>query len=419
MDPQMTVDGAHWTPRSRPTWVHTLNTVGTDIGAAAVVPLDEDSLLDSARAAAGLDDFGDDDAWREPFGLLLGDIEAAKLTLTGRLLTRIDIVKSLVVLLQLAATEKLHPEIRELAVVEPIFITGLGRTGSSILIELFGQDDALRPVLGWEYRHPSPPPESGHPDPTRIAATAAEIALWEEVIPELSAIHETTVTEPDEDSMGHMHTFVSGIWTATHHAPNLEAWVGADGGKLALRFHRRLLQHLGWRKPGRFILKNPGYLSCLSNLFAEFPDARIIQTHRDPIKVLASTADMLATVRWQRSDHVDIEAMVQRIAFGYPFLLDMVTQQRESGQLPTDRFADIKYADLMTDHVGAISKVYAQLGLELRDDTADRMRSYVESKPRGRHGDRSYSFDDLGLDRAEMRQRFAAYMERFDVPEEQ
>jgi hypothetical protein len=406
-----------WVPQPRPDWVATLNTVGRDVGATALVPLDEASLLEAARQQTGLQDFGDDD-WREPFGLLVRDLEDAELTLTGRLLARIDIVKSLVVRLQMSEQERLHPEILEQPVVGPIFITGLGRTGTSILVELIGQDPVLRPALGWEYRHPCPPSERGRPDPVRIAATAAEIELWHHVTPELPAIHETAVDEPDEDSMGQMHAFVSPIWSATHRAPNLESWVGADNGKLALRFHRRLLRHLQWKKPGRFILKNPGYLSCLPNLFAEFPDARVVQTHRDPLKVLASTADMLATVRWQRTDTVDFDAMAKRITFGYPFLLDMVTKQRDSGVLPADRIVDICYADLLTDHLGTISAVYKQLGMELTDVTAARMAAYLEAKPKDRHGPRSYAFESLGADRLQLREQFAPYMARFGVPEE-
>ena len=97
-----------WMPQPRPAWVQTLNTVGRDVGAPALVPLDEESLLQGARLVTGLQDFGDDD-WREPFGLLIRDLPDAELTLTGRLLARIDIVKSLVVRLQMREQERLNP----------------------------------------------------------------------------------------------------------------------------------------------------------------------------------------------------------------------------------------------------------------------------------------------------------------------
>jgi len=78
-----------WTPSPRPEWVQTLNQVGANFGPAgprAVISLDEDSLLEAAQSATGLSDFGDD-TWREPFRLLLKDMEQADQTLTGRLLT--------------------------------------------------------------------------------------------------------------------------------------------------------------------------------------------------------------------------------------------------------------------------------------------------------------------------------------------
>ncbi len=409
-----------WNPRPRPSWVTTLNTVGRGLGSPhAVVSLDEASLLAAAREATGLSDFGDD-AWREPFGILVRDLDQeADLTLTGRLLARIDILQSLIARLQMAETERQHPEILDQPVDAPIFITGMARSGTSILLELLGQDPRLRPARGWEFRYPSPPPEPDTPDDDpRIAETAAAIDLWVQVIPELAQIHETANDAPDEDSKGQMHEFTSGTWSATHRVPNYEAWMARNRMAQALRFHRRMLQHLQWKKAGRWILKHPAYLYTLPSLFAEFPDAHVIMTHRDPLKVLASTADMFATLRWQRCDHVDYAAIVGPMAARFPRGWDMVIEQRESGTVPDDRFVDVRYADLMQDHLGSIARVYKELGLELTDDVATRMREYLDANPKDRHGGRTYQFDDLGLDLGAMRQKFASYAARFDVPEE-
>ncbi len=219
-----------WSARPRPPWVATLNTVGRGLGSPhAVASLDESSLLDAAREATGLRDFGDD-AWREPFGILLRDLEQeADLTLTGRLLARIDILHSLIARLRMADTERQHPEILDQPVDAPIFITGMARSGTSILLALLGQDPRLRPALGWEFRHPSPPPEAGTPkDDPRIVDTAADIDLWVQVIPELQQIHETANDAPDEDSKGQMHEFTSGTWSATHRVPNYDAWMAKN-----------------------------------------------------------------------------------------------------------------------------------------------------------------------------------------------
>ncbi len=409
-----------WTPPPRPPWVATLNTVGRSLGSPlAVVSLDEDSLLDAAQRATGLRDFGDD-AWREPFGILLHDLDhEADLTLTGRLLARIDILHSLIARLKMAETGRQYPEILDQPVVAPIFIVGMGRSGTSILLELLGQDPRLRAPLGWEFRYPSPPPVPDLPkDDPRIADTAADIDLWWQVIPELRQIHETANDAPDEDSKGQMHEFASGTWSATHRVPNYASWMAQNRMAHALRFHRRMLQHLQWKKPGRWICKHPAYLYSLPTLFAEFPDARVIMTHRDPVKALASTADMFATLRWQRSDTVDFAEIVRPMPTRFSRGWDMVIEQRAGGTVPDDRIVDVRYADLMHDHLGTIARIYEQLDMPLTDEVADLMRQYLVSRPRGRHGARSYRFDDLGLDLDATRKLFARYAAHFDVPDE-
>lgn len=406
---------AKWASPQRPRWVRLLNQLGSNLGdGSALVPLDEASLLATAQRLTGLDDFGDDE-WREPFGILLADIEnEANLNLTGRLLTRYDLLRSLVFRLRMAEAEKRHPEILEEQIQEPIFITGLGRTGTSILHESMAQDPRLRAPLGWEMRYPSAEPAD---DDQLVAMTAAEVDLWMEVVPEFAPIHEISIDGPDEDSVGHQHEFASQVWGATNRAPNFDIWMATKGWTQAFAFERRLLQHLQVGKPGRWILKGI-YAACLPNLFTEFPDAKVVMTHRDPLKVLASTANMLSTLRWQRSDAVDYDEIVASLGFGIPFILDMVIEQRKTGVVPDDRFIDVRFADLMAHHLGTINGIYEQLGMPLSEEAAGGIRRYLAAKPRGRHGAHSYRVEDLGLDAADMHTKFRNYMSHFNVPEE-
>jgi len=412
---------SNWTPPSRPEWVKTLNQAGANFGPNGpqmVVPLDEDSLIAAAKSATGLNDFGDDE-WRVPFRLLLQDLNEGDMHTAGRLLSRIDILQSLVARLKMTEAEKQHPEILKQEIIEPIFITGLGRTGTTILLELLGQDPNLRAAMGWEFRYPSPPPEADkrHDDP-RIAMTRADVDLWSAVLPEFNAIHEVVVDEPEADSVSMRHEFTSPMWSATQKSPRYDAWMANDRLAQALRFHRRALKHLQWKTPGQWILKFPSYLSNLPSLFKEFPDAKVIVTHRDPIKVMASSANMLATLRWQRSDHVNFEELATPIVQGFPMLLDMVSQQRQSGVVPKDQMFDIHYAELIGNQQAAIRKLYEQLGIEFTAEAEKRMKAYVAAKPKHRHGVHSYRFEDLGASHDEMRAKFAGYMQEYAVPVE-
>ncbi len=77
------------------------------------------------------------------------------------------------------------------------------------------------------------------------------------------------------------------------------------------------------------------------------------------------------------------------------------------------------YADLVRAPIATIRAVYDQLGIELTDEAAARMQAYIEARPKGRHGGRHYRFSHLGVEEADMRERFAAYMQHYGVPEEE
>ena len=407
-----------WSPRARPPWVSALNHVGGVLGPEVLVPLDEESLVAAAVQVAGLDDFGPDDSWREPFKLLVADINAeANLNLVGRILSRFELVRALTTLLRMADRERRHPEVLDSAVNEPVFITGMGRTGTTILHELMGQDPQLRAPRGYELRYPVPGLQ-GEDRRGRIADVAAEISLWEAVIPELMPIHEMADEGPDEDSVGEALGFVSQVWMATHRVPNFDLWMSMSGWPNAFAFLRRVLRHLQWQQPPKRWLLKGIYLAGLPHLFAEFPDARIVMTHRDPLSVLPSTVNLLATIRWQRTDRLDYQEIAAPVGMGVPFLFDIVVDWRERGVVPDDRFIDVRFADLMADHLAVSAGVYDWLGLTLTDSAADAMRAHLKAKPRARHGAPTYRFSDLGIDEAATRQAVARYVNRFDIPEE-
>ncbi len=55
------------------------------------------------------------------------------------------------------------------------------------------------------------------------------------------------------------------------------------------------LQHLQSGVPGQWLLKSPAHLWQLDALLAEYPDALIVQTHRDPLNVISSIAALTTT----------------------------------------------------------------------------------------------------------------------------
>jgi hypothetical protein len=414
--------------QQRPLWLRAFNAAGRGARALGweLVSLDPDELLREAeRRAGGLADFGGDE-FREPMRRYLESLEReAHLTTTGRILARQDVMCVLVNRLRTAEIFKRHPEILAQPVSRPIFITGLPRSGTSILHELLAQDPAHRVPHFWEVRYAWPPPEqadfdAGYRGNPRIRKANRDLTLWHVLVPAYKTMHEMGGHLPCECGDITTHTFLGDRMLALHQVPSYAAWAAAQDQRIAYQWHRKMLQLLQWRVPReRWVLKGPAHLNWLPALFAVYPDARLIWTHRDPLQVMGSVASLISAILWMRASRVDPELV--QAAFGGEFFaaqLDSALKFRDGGGIDPRQFIDVRYQDLMGDTFGTLRRVYQQLDLALDPAIESRMRAYLAGKPKGKFGKHEYSFDDLGLDRDIERARFAAYQARFDIESE-
>lgn len=416
-EPPASTASSLWQPGPRPAWVRGIN----GLGDPAWISLEPEALVADAASRTGLDDFGGE-SWREGYRVFLEALEKeAQLTLVGRVLARSDVVNWLENRLRITEVLKRHPEIGEEALEQPIFITGLPRTGTSLLHELLACDPGARVPLAWEVRHPCPPPRASTRDTDpRIARADLEIRLWCEIVPEYDSMHELGARVPVECIQITAHEFRSDELSGRHLVPTYAAWLAGADLAPAYAFHRRMLQLLQWKTPGeRWVLKAPSHLGALRALLAVYPDARIVQTHRDPLRVMASVASILYSTAFVRSDAVDPEQVLQWFTGETcRALLDGATALRETETLPPDQVFDVCYGDLMADPIGAIAGIYHHFAIPFRAEAESRMRATLAAKPQGRHGLHRYEFGHTGFDREAERRRFADYQERYRVASE-
>ncbi len=410
-----------WALPTRPEWVEELNAFGRHLGSpTALVALDEPSLLETACQITGLDDFGDG-RWREGLEVFLRALdEEADLNLLGRLMARNDILRALVNRLELRATIAAYPEITDERVAAPLLVVGTGRSGTSLLHELLALVPEHRVAQTWELLHPCPPPETAtYTSDPRISAAEQEYTFWHLVAPEYRTMHENGGDVPNEDPLIDMLEFASDHLMGSYPVPSYTRWLSrADAGPV-FRAHRQFLQLLQWRCPGeRWVLKSPSYLVKLPAFFAEYPDAHVVITHRDPLKVLPSLVSIMVTLQRMHSDTVVVDAIVKSAVFGTAIAMDLVTGWRADGTLPDERIIDVRFADLVADPVATVATVMERAGGVLSSASAALVARYVTEKPRARHGHHEYTFADTGLDLAETRERFASYQARYDVPSE-
>jgi transposase len=384
--------------------------------------LDEGRLVaEASRAAGGADDFGEG-PFLEPLRRLLGSLEEeAELTFLGRSIARRTLVRVIRNRLQLVADRKRHPEIAEVEIRRPLVVVGLPRTGSTILHDLLACDPASRAPLTWECDAPSPPPERATRDSDpRIAASDAEIAGVDRLIPGFRAMHPMGARMSQECVVLNMHAMATPIFHNAYRVPGFEDWVDdACDWAPVYAFHRRQLQHLQWRCPGeRWVLKSGGHMWALDRLLETYPDACIVATHRDPVKVAASFASLATLVRSMASDAVDPREVAADWTPRLAKVLDRATAVRDSGRFAPERFYDMAFRDLLKDPMGVVERIYDHFGFALSGAAADAMRAFIARNPQGKHGIHRYHPAEYGLDPEREWERFGHYVERFGIEPE-
>jgi len=205
-----------------------------------------------------------------------------------------------------------------------------------------------------------------------------------------------------------------------YRVPSYARWLHdqADLGP-AYRIHRQMLQLLQWHCPrGRWVLKSPGHLWSLTALLAEYPDACLVATHRDPLKVLSSVTSLTTTLRAMASERIDPGDIAREWSHWNVRAFDAAVAARESGLVKPEQVIDVQFGELLSDPIAVIRKIYDKFGLELTEVAADRMQRHLGENPDDKHGKHGHSFADTGLDPEMERAKVHRYQEYFGVESE-
>jgi hypothetical protein len=186
----------------------------------------------------------------------------------------------------------------------------------------------------------------------------------------------------------------------------------------AYRGHRHWLQLLQWRCPGRWVLKSPGHLWHLRALLATYPDARLVQTHRDPLKVLSSLTSLATTLRKMASDAIDPHAIAREWSHWNAVAFERSVRARREGWIDPKRILDLHFSDFVAEPFAALRRLYDFAELDWNADAEQRMQAWWQGHPADEHGHHAHRFADTGLDEGEEREKVKGYVEYFGVREE-
>jgi hypothetical protein len=382
-------------------------------------PLSLYAILDRACRQARLTD-GGDESFHQPLRVLLQSCEAdARLSPLGRLMMRFICTHHVKTRLRLHQVFTALPSIRERPIRRPLFIVGLPRTGTTLLHRLLCQDRRARPLLLWEALEPAPPPDlkAGKPDP-RVKRARQFVSLTvRHGAPALQQVHPMDPEGPEECTFLLFNTFRTPAFALNGCVSGYLQWLRGRADQdapVVYEEYRRQLQLLQGDDPaGHWVLKSPVHGWGLDALLRLFPDACVIQTHRDMNEVVPSVCSLFALSRGLYSDDVDCRSLGAEIP---PFLAhDLVAPMVKARAAHPGRVFDVHYSSLVRDPLAAVGAIYDRFGLSPDEGMQERMRQWLAGNPADKHGKHCYDLEQFGLSAREIEKWFGGYAEQMGI----
>ncbi len=376
-----------------------------------------DELIEDACRATGLTRF-DNESFREGLGILVDDVnrdtERAP-PFVARF--RGDLVAALSGRLKVTAYLEAHPELLQRPIERPVFVMGMPRTGTTMLSNLLAADPARRSPLTWEIDDPVPPATTATllTDPRALKRLEAERQMLA-ARPEMGKYYRGSAIYPNECVFIHAHDFKTLMWESRGKLPGYSAFImSADAGS-AYAYEQRFLQLLQAQAPGTWNLKMPSHSLFIPALLRQFPDARLIWTHRDPFAATGSLCSLISLAHRGYTGKVDQAWIAENYPKQVAAHANRAMDARDA--IGEERILDVHYVDLMNDPVGTMRTLYAQLGDEWTGAAEAGMRTWLESNPQDKFGRHEYRLAEFGLSKEALEPQFERYLSRYEVARE-
>ena len=378
-----------------------------------------DQLHDLVAREVGSDDFGPAD-YLPGLKVFLQSMDYdPRFTETGRRAGWGQVVHVLKGRAHAIKAMKANPGFDAKPIVSPVVITGVPRTGTTALHRLMAVDPRFQGLQTWLLDSPMPrPPIDTWASYPEFQKSLAVIEARYAAAPQKRAAHHIAAEEVHECCMLLYQSFNSNILSCSWSSATYDAWQRSQDEAAAYAYYYKCVQLIGLNDPDkRWLLKNPGHIENLDLLFAVYPDARVIQTHRDPAKAIPSLVSLLMNLHpifeEGRTDQRAENMLVREVQVWSDAVrrCDAV-REKHPGQV-----LDVVHADFHRDPMGVLERIYAFIDMDIPDDTRAAMARRIEEKPELARGAHRYAITDYGMTEEQAREPFGDYVQRFDLVE--
>ena len=371
-------------------------------------------IIDQAKSETGLSDLGEPlfleglnrliDSINNEANLNEIGIQAQPIRIKGLLSNRLRFEEDL----------KKFPEILEQQIIAPIVIVGLPRTGSTMTHRLLASDPNHTAMLWWEGRYPALLPGEKRGDvEARMKLGKAEVDAVVAASPEALDIHPWDYKGADEEILLLEHNFLSTVPESFMALPSYSEWIEEQDHTLAYEDLKKFIQYLQWQNPGRekkrWVLKSPHHLGFINKMISVFPDAKIIQTHRDPVKTVPSFCSMCANLFEPLTTNFD------KVFIGKHWsnkLTRALNHCMNISEKHPDNFLDLEFLNMIKDPIDEMKKIYEFIGEPFGEKTEVAMEAWREEN-KHEMGAHKYSLEEYDLTESQINDNFAKYQQKY------
>ena len=379
-----------------------------------------DAVVERAIADTGIDSF-DNLSFREGLDVFLNDfnkgISRGIYTEAGIAAAANDSLRWLRNRLLVSDYLRQRPALLERPVERPVIVMGIPRTGTTLLSNLLACDPARRSPLAWEIDEPVPPATSAtlKTDPRALARIEANRKMLAEN-PAAGSIYRFSPIYPNECVWYLAHDFKTLMIESKGILPEYKDFIFSCDMTSAYAYHRKFLQLLQSQAPGIWNLKMPSHSLHLDYLMKEYPDARLIWTHRDPFTATGSLCSIISFSHRMVLGRIDAEWLAEDYPWQAAQHANRIMDYRD--RHGEDSVIDIHYADLTNDPMGTMRKLYAALGDAFTPEAEAGMQAWLDDNPQDKFGRHEYKLAQYGLSKEQLDPLFERYLSRYAVARE-
>jgi omega-hydroxy-beta-dihydromenaquinone-9 sulfotransferase len=153
---------------------------------------------------------------------------------------------------------------------------------------------------------------------------------------------------------------------------------------------------LAWSSKKQLVLKNPFHSFRIKELMEMYPHAKFIHIYRNPLDVVPSTVKMWSIVGSQNSmnelwKNPEIPDVIETLSS----LLEKIDNDKIL--IPKGAFTEIRFEDLEKDVIDTLKKAYSDIGLEFSELYEQRLVAFLDENKDYEKNSYTLKFDEKAL----------------------